>query len=282
MAKSFKDKISKNIAVTPTHEQVESGQTRSLYESTKQFRNARIIPLEQISLDPSQPRQTIDEETIQELSDSIKRHGMLQPVTVTALLDGLGYIILTGERRYRASRMAGLVEIPCVVISPNDSADKYAKQLVENLIREDLSPMDKAYGLLAYKEMLGSDAAWEQVERDLSISETRRKQLIRLLNLPEDIQSALIKNATKKSGQAFTEKHARALLLLKDRPRQQLDLFEELVQSKNTITADEAMRKAREARDHGTKKKRAFVIHYKTKNDLIEQLKAELKKLTMK
>ena len=100
------------------------------------------LPLREIEPDPGQPRKTFDDETLAELSASIAEHGLLQPIAVRPRASG-GYLIVAGERRWRASRMAGLTEVPVIV---KDVTDEQAMELalVENLQREDLDPVEEA------------------------------------------------------------------------------------------------------------------------------------------
>ena len=124
------------------------------------------LPLREIEPDPGQPRKTFDDETLAELSASIAEHGLLQPIAVRPKPSG-GYLIVAGERRWRASRMAGLTEVPVIV---KDVTDEQAMELalVENLQREDLDPVEEAAGIREL--MTRCDLTQEQAARKLGKS----------------------------------------------------------------------------------------------------------------
>ena len=141
------------------------------------------LPLREIEPDPGQPRKTFDDETLAELSASIAEHGLLQPIAVRPRASG-GYLIVAGERRWRASRMAGLTEVPVIV---KDVTDEQAMELalVENLQREDLDPVEEAAGIRELMDRCGL--------------------LLRLLTLPDSVLELL------KSG-FITIGHAKVVL----------------------------------------------------------------------
>ena len=253
--------------------------SRSEVEGTKRLRNAKIIPIERIRPDPDQPRKFIDQVRLQELASSIKEHGILQPISVEWVEDPKGgfYKIISGERRYQASLTVGVTEMPCIVQSDINSQKRYAQQLIENLQREDLSPIDKASALLECKERLGAEATWADVEKTVGIGETRRKQFIGLLNLPESLQKEIVATGRRPSQNQITEKHARALLLLNPFPEKQLDLFKQIKDSKESITGDEAIAKAKEIK--GKKALHHFAVSYKNERELLEKLQEKVKEL---
>ena len=139
------------------------------------------LPLREIEPDPGQPRKTFDDETLAELSASIAEHGLLQPIAVRPKPSG-GYLIVAGERRWRASRMAGLTEVPVIV---KDVTDEQAMELalVENLQREDLDPVEEAAGIREL--MTRCDLTQEQAARKLGKSRSALANSLRLLSLPE-------------------------------------------------------------------------------------------------
>lgn len=167
------------------------------------------IRIDAIQPDPAQPRRTFPEESLQELSDSIKQDGVIQPIEVTET-GANQYMIVHGERRWRAAQLAGLDTIPAVVRRRDyDTITRFVRQMVENIQREDLNDVDRAAGLLRLKEMMQAelDAAGEVVDEDqdgdtpwsktitwakvgkrLGYSRQRIHQLIRLLDLPEEIK----------------------------------------------------------------------------------------------
>jgi len=249
---------------------------RSGYHVGSRLGNARLIPLEKIKPDPNQPREKFDPERLADLAASIKEHGVKQPISVQYLDEDDCFIINWGERRYRAAIQAGLKEIPCV-IETVEPEKRLALQLMENIQREDLSPIEKAKGLLEYKFSLGKRTKWIDIEKTIGINERRRQQLLKLLDLPEDIQQKIIKLSKKKDAKLqFTERHARALLLFEDEEKQR-ELFEKIIDSDCPITSDEAMRLAKRMLAKPTFQK--FTFKYTDNDDLIRQLKAKLKEL---
>ena len=159
------------------------------------------LPLREIEPDPGQPRKTFDDETLAELSASIAEHGLLQPIAVRPKPSG-GYLIVAGERRWRASRMAGLTEVPVIV---KDVTDEQAMELalVENLQREDLDPVEEAAGIREL--MTRCDLTQEQTARKLGKSRSALANSLRLLSLPETVLELL------KSG-FITIGHAKVVL----------------------------------------------------------------------
>lgn len=159
------------------------------------------LPLREIEPDPGQPRKTFDDETLAELSASIAEHGLLQPIAVRPRASG-GYLIVAGERRWRASRMAGLTEVPVIV---KDVTDEQAMELalVENLQREDLDPVEEAAGIRELMDRYG--LTQEQAARKLGKSRSALANILRLLSLPESVLELL------KSG-FITIGHAKVVL----------------------------------------------------------------------
>lgn len=277
--KSFTNRIVENIQERPDERHVTADEVDP-YRGTERLTNARKVPLELIYPDPDQPRQNqkdFNDEALAELSLSIQRHGVLQPISVQKDDNGK-FKLISGERRYHASIKAGLTEVPCIIMSPSDTKDKFAKQIVENLVRKDLNPIDKAYALLEYKNMLGENAPWEEVEKSLGISETRRKQFIRLLQLPEEIQKRITQIVRDKSTE-ITEKHARALLALKADPEKQWLLFSRMTLPGTAMTSDDAMREAQAMLAETKPKVETLKIDYTSKEELILKLKEKLAEL---
>ena len=159
------------------------------------------LPLREIEPDPGQPRKTFDDETLAELSASIAEHGLLQPIAVRPKPSG-GYLIVAGERRWRASRMAGLTEVPVIV---KDVTDEQAMELalVENLQREDLDPVEEAAGIREL--MTRCNLTQEQAAQKLGKSRSALANSLRLLSLPETVLELL------KSG-FITIGHAKVVL----------------------------------------------------------------------
>ncbi len=141
------------------------------------------LPLEKIEPRRDQPRQTFDETGLLELAESIREHGVIQPLTVRPAADGF-YQIVAGERRWRASRMAGLREVPVRIMEADDlKAAQLA--LVENLQREDLNPVEEAMGYRSLRENFG--LTQENIAKNVGKSRPYITNSMRLLSLPEDV-----------------------------------------------------------------------------------------------
>ena len=163
------------------------------------------IRISEIEPNREQPRKEFDSEALSELADSISQHGVLQPLLLRPMLSG-GYRIVAGERRWRAARMAGLSEVPAVIREMTD-AEEMLFALIENLQREDLTPLEEARG---YRTLIETqDFTQEEVSRTVGKSRPAVTNALRLLNLPEDIQK-LLENGEISAG------HARTLLSFKN------------------------------------------------------------------
>ncbi len=174
------------------------------------------IPLDQIETNPKQPRKDFDETALQELAASIRLHDIIQPVTVAKLPSGK-FRLISGERRFRAGRMAGLRDIPVYVRQANDQ-QLLELALLENLQREDLNAMEVA---LSYKRMMDElNYTQEQVSERMGKERSTVANYVRLLKLPPDIQIALRNNQISMG-------HARALINV-DTVDKQLYLFHEI------------------------------------------------------
>ena len=159
------------------------------------------IPLNQIETNPKQPRRDFDEQALNELAASIKLHDIIQPITVAKLLTGK-YRLISGERRLRAAKIAGLKDIPAYIRSANDQ-ELLEFALLENLQREDLNAMEIA---LSYKRMMEElSHTQEQVAERMGKERSTVANYIRLLKLPPDIQVAVRNNELSMG-------HARALI----------------------------------------------------------------------
>jgi len=187
--------------------------------------NLELIPIEKIVEDSEQVRRAVDEPSLAGLADSIRQHGLLNPITVVPL-DGVdGYRIITGERRWRAAQLAGLYELPCIIRTAEPD-DRTAEQLIENLQREDLTPLDKAMALRRIKETF--EANNREVAQRLGISERTVGYLLDLLELPEAIGEQIVSSPNRPADGNLTEKHGRFLRQLNDQPELQTDLVEKI------------------------------------------------------
>jgi ParB family chromosome partitioning protein len=178
--------------------------------------NILRIPLNQIETNPKQPRHDFDEQALNELAASIKMYDIIQPITVATLLTGK-YRLISGERRFRAAKIAGLKDIPAYIRSANDQ-ELLELALLENLQREDLNAMEIA---LSYKRMMEElDLTQEKVAERMGKERSTVANYIRLLKLPPDIQFA-VRNNNISMG------HARALINV-DTIEKQLYIFNEI------------------------------------------------------
>jgi ParB family chromosome partitioning protein len=184
------------------------------------------IPVDQIDVNPRQPRKDFDQAALDELARSLRTTGMLQPVVVRRV--GERWQLIAGERRWRAARQAGLERIPAVIREASD-AESLELALVENLLREDLNPMEEAE---AYQQIL-TEFGWTQEVLAQRVGKDRSTiaNSLRLLRLPRAIQDDL------RSGR-LTMGHARALLSLTD-PAEQLKLRDEILAHNWTVRATE-------------------------------------------
>lgn len=174
-----------------------------------------IVPAE------DQPRKTFYQESLEELAQSIKERGVLQPIVVRPM-DGGKYQIVMGERRYRASRLAGLTQIPAIIRELSDE-DTHADALLENFQREDLNPVERAKAIKELLDMM----QWEQVSKTLGVTEGTLRRYLEILELPEAVQEELIA-AHEPGGGTFTEGHARLLRTFHDNSALQLRLAKKI------------------------------------------------------
>jgi ParB family chromosome partitioning protein len=174
-------------------------------ESTKpnQERGVTMIPISHIEPNVSQPRRIFDDQALNELSESIRLHGILQPLAVRRLSTGY-FQIIAGERRWRASKLAGLTELPVIILEADDRRTMELS-LIENLQREDLNPIEEAEGFRSLIEEFGLKQ--EEAASRVGRSRSALANTLRLLTLPDDIKSLVSKGE-------LSEGHARALLQL--------------------------------------------------------------------
>lgn len=161
------------------------------------------IPVWQIETNRYQPRLEFNQESLDELAESIHQHGLIQPITVRK--NGEGYEIIAGERRYRACKKLGYFEIPCVVMSA-DELETAQMALVENIQRENLSAIEEAKAYVEIMRQAG--CTQEELAERMGKSQSTIANKIRLLNLPDSIQEAV-------QERKITERHARAILSAK-------------------------------------------------------------------
>ncbi len=191
------------------------------------------IEIEKIIPNPYQPRREFDQDRLSELSASIRQYGVLQPLVVsrqeTMLEDGgikVEYELIAGERRLRASKLAGILQVPVVVRSGDDSRAKLELAIIENLQREDLNAVERAQSFQRLADEF--KLTWAEVGRKMGKSREYVSNTVRILMLPQDILDALSKGK-------ITEGHTRPLLMLIDRTSEQMTLFKEMMVRKMTV-----------------------------------------------
>ncbi len=207
-----------------------------------QFYNDSIfwVEVDKIEPNPFQPRREFSEPELQSLADSIRQYGVLQALVVTRKEfqkedGGLGvkYELIAGERRLRASRIAGLSQVP-VLIKTGDDTDlmKLELAIIENIQREDLNPIDRARAF----ERLANEFGFKHVTIAQKVGKSREyvSNTLRLLSLPEEMLNAV-------SQGKLSEGHTRPLLMLTDRPEEQLVLFKEITLKKLTVREAEGI-----------------------------------------
>jgi len=199
-----------------------------------------LIETDKIKPNPFQPRNEFNEDRLRDLADSIKQYGVLQPLVLTRKEvereDGSffsEYEIIAGERRWRASKMAGLPQVPAIIRS-GEQTDKMKLELaiIENLQREDLNPVDRAQAFCRLVKEF--NLTHTEVAKKIGRSREFVSNTIRIINLPQEILDALT------SGQ-ISEGHTRPLLMLSDRPEEQATIFKETLLKRLTVREVEAI-----------------------------------------
>ncbi|CAN5362646.1 ParB/RepB/Spo0J family partition protein [soil metagenome] len=190
-----------------------------------------FIPLDNIEVNPFQPRADFDQGALEDLSESIKNHGVIQPITVRSLGNNK-YQLISGERRLRASKMAGLKEVP-VYLRKADDQEMLEIALIENIQREDLNAIEIS---INYKRLMDEcSLTQEDLSKRLGKNRTTVTNYLRLLKLPPEIQSG-IKNKEVTMG------HARALITI-EQPEVQLDIYHEAVKKGLSVRQVEELAK---------------------------------------
>ena len=197
----------------------------------EEIREGEIVKsLKLIEIEPnrSQPRRTFDEESLDELAESIKKYGLIQPIVVTQKSNY--YEIIAGERRWRASKKAGLSEIPAI-IREDDARKNKEIALIENIQREDLNPIEKALGLRSLMDEYGMTQA--EVADTLGKSRSAVANTVRLLNLDKRVIEFVLEGK-------LTEGHCRAILALQD-PDKQYEAAVRLIETGDSVREAEKM-----------------------------------------
>lgn len=194
-----------------------------------QDKPVQTLPIQKLEPNRNQPRQDFDEVALQELADSIGEHGLIQPIAVRPLEGGY-YQIIAGERRWRASRLAGLKEVPVNIIEV-DEREAAQLTLIENLQREDLNPMEEARGYEALISQYG--LSQEEAAKSVGKSRPAVANALRLLKLPKSVVS-LIEDGSLSAG------HARALISLENE-KLQIDAAKTIISQQLSVRQTEAL-----------------------------------------
>ncbi len=186
------------------------------------------VLIDSVKPDPNQPRKNFDNQSIEELAQSINRHGILQPLVVTEV--GGSYVIIAGERRYRAAKVAKLTHLPVLVRTLQD-LEKLEIGLIENMQRVDLSPMEQAISIAKLNEQF--NVALPEIATRLGKAHTTIINMVRLLQLPDFARVALESNK-------ISEGHARTVLSLKGQPILQKELVDNIIKNSWSVRQAEA------------------------------------------
>ena len=219
-----------------------------LENNTDSMVSTSTLSINEIVPNKEQPRKTFDETALAELADSIRQHGVLQPLLVRPLANG-GYQLVAGERRWRASRMAELKEVPVIIKELSDT-EAMEIAIIENLQREDLNPIEEAEGLQALIDKCG----YTQEEVAVSVGKSRPAitNSLRLLKLPQEVRD-MAKDGVISAG------HARALLAFDNQPMM-IECANQIVPKKLTVRDVEKMAKrpARASEPKRTQRRDSF------------------------
>ena len=210
----------------------------------------KLLPLHRVEPNPDQPRQDFDEEELAALAESIRVHGVLQPLTVRETGGGY-YQIIAGERRWRASRMAGLTDVPAIVI---EADDRKAKELalIENLQRQDLNSVEEALGYQSLMNEFG--LTQEEAAQRVGKSRPAVANALRLLTLDEKVLDML------RAG-ALTAGHAKAILMLKSE-KKQLEAAQKIANLGLSVRQAELLRKNMSKEQPEKKEPATFQVDY--------------------
>lgn len=191
------------------------------------------MELERIVVNPDQPRKEFDESSLKELAASIKQHGIIQPLVLTP--HGDKYRIVAGERRFRASKIAGLGKVPAIV-RDHKELEQLEIALVENVQRVDLSPLEQAVSIVRLRDQFSMSVS--EIAKKLGKADTTVSNIVRLLQLPKEAVTALQKNQ-------ISEGHARAILALRTDEKLQKELLNNIITHKLSVRAAEDFVKAK-------------------------------------
>ncbi|MDF2902796.1 MAG: parB-like partition protein [Bacillus sp. (in: firmicutes)] len=226
----MKNSFSRFFGLGEKGEQVEIGideEQSSELEETSEHEEIRKIPINKIVANRFQPRTVFDDDKIEELARTIHTHGIIQPIVVREFENGR-FEIIAGERRWRAMKKLGWLEAPTIIKNLNDT-ETASVALIENLQREELSPIEEAvaYGKLLELHNLTQEALAQRLGKGQSTVANK----LRLLKLPQEVRDALL-------NKLITERHARSLIPLKD-PEKQVQLLNEIIEKNLNVKQTE-------------------------------------------
>lgn len=174
-------------------EEIITKERKGIREGTKGLSGARIIEISRIKLDPEQPRKSLNQKRLNELAESIKKHGLLQPISVEYIEHEDCFKIISGERRYKAAILSELQELPCI-IKNIDRHTRLVHQLIENIQRQDLPPLEEAESiqtLINKKRIDNPNYSQREVSRELGLPKSYVNEMLSLLKLPQNIKESV-------------------------------------------------------------------------------------------
>ncbi|WP_066896351.1 ParB/RepB/Spo0J family partition protein [Clostridium nigeriense] len=223
----------------------------------KENNKPSVISLNLIKNNDDQPRKSFDDEKIAELAQSIKEHGIIQPIILNKKNDY--YVIVAGERRWRAAKLLGLKEVPAIVMELTDK-NILEISLIENIQRQDLNPIEEA---LAYKKLLSDfNLTQEELSKRVGKSRVAITNVIRLTGLSETVKQYLI-------DEVITEGHGRALLAIED-PKLQCEIAQKVIDEKLSVRELERLIKLSKSDKPEKKKVREINPYYKDVTDRLQ------------
>jgi len=255
-------------------EEIITKEKKGIREGTKGLSGARIIEISRIKLDPEQPRKSLNQKRLNELAESIKKHGLLQPITVEYIEPEDCFKIISGERRYKAAKLSDLQELPCI-IKNIDSNTRLIHQLIENIQRQDLPPLEEAESIQALinkKRMDNPSYSQREASRELGLPKSYVNEMLSLLKLPQDIKESVRTSDTV----------PKSLLLLLLRRSDEKNIREFYRQTKEgKLTVREAKMKLNKSKDKKGRPKfyeykfespgREFILKIKFRKSEVEQ-----------
>jgi len=221
--------------------------------------NQDLIPIEQIIVNQHQPRKYFDDKQLKSLTESIKKNGILQPLTVRKIKENK-FELIAGERRLRSAKQAGVSHVPAFIISINNLAEMMEYALIENIQRVNLNPIEEAEGYLVLKEKYN----FTQEKIALSVSKSRSEiaNKLRLLNLPESIREGLLNNKIYYA-------HARSLLSI-DKQKTMIAIYNKIIKNKLSIRQTESLIKGLKNKKNLKNTANTFLMEEKILNEKLK------------